>query len=258
MIRLGGVVYSLASHSVNSVKQNEPILAGAMIHDFATLPRVSRQSSVPAPAPAPRRRHGLLLVLLAVVLAGLAVWRVLDARSRPEPAFVPGETESREYQAAMETEAVEARQEARQRQTKRAVPVRATATTAPDPKAAALEARLKNAPTVEPQFGFYDSLSGSAWTVPVQRGIYVTEEERKRAGGRFLLQAASVRDLAEAQRLVQKLRSLGMEASIQAADPPNNDWYRVNVGPFDSVSRMNKAEDVLVSLRMMPLKRRLP
>ena len=75
----------------------------------------------------------------------------------------------------------------------------------------------------------------------------------------MLFRSASVRDLAEAQRLVQKLRGLGMDASYQAADPTSGaSWYRVNVGPFDNVSKMNKAEDVLVSLRMMPLKRKIP
>ncbi|MFZ5601826.1 MAG: SPOR domain-containing protein, partial [Pseudomonadota bacterium] len=150
----------------------------------------------------------------------------------------------------MEIEAVEASREQKGKSVKTAdksSPISA--------EIAAFEEKVKNSRSGEPQFGFYDSLAGSSWSVPVQRGVYITEEDRKRAGQRYMLQAASVRDLAEAQRLVQKLRSLGMEASYQSADPATGaGWYRVNVGPFDNVSRMNKAEDTLVSLRMMPLK----
>src|SRR5690606_3304743 len=119
---------------------------------------------------------------------------------------------------------------------------------------AEFQKKLKSMPSAEPEFGFYDSLAGSSWSVPVQRGIYVTEEDRKRASQRYMLQAASVRDLAEAQRIVQKLRQLGLQAFYSDG---GTGWYRVNVGPFDNVSKMNKAEDILVSLRMMPLKRRL-
>lgn len=248
-----------------------------MIHDFATLPRTQRQTSRPVPPPAPRRlrRPALLLVVL---LAGFACWKLLLPDTTPEPEFVPGASEAREYQSAMELEAAEAtvaRNAGKQGKmatstttspakpqssSSRAVNGKSVASKpAPvSPEVAAFQEKLKSAQTHEPQFGFYDSLSGSAWSVPVQRGIYITEEDRKRAGYRYLLQAASVRDLAEAQRLVQKLRGMGMEASLQNADPAGSGWYRVNVGPFDNVSKMNKAEDILVSMHMMPLKRRIP
>ena len=224
-----------------------------MIHDFATLPRTPKTVR---PAPAARRTSrpiGRILLATVIIVAALAVkhWLPADA---PEPDFVPGATEASEYQTAMEIEAAEARREHKGASAKAAEkpsPVNA--------EIAAFEEKLKNARSGEPQFGFYDSLAGSSWTVPVQRGVYITEEDRKRAGQRYLLQAASVRDLGEAQRLVQKLRLMGMEASYQSADPASGaGWYRVNVGPFDNVSKMNKAEDTLVSLRMMPLKRRIP
>lgn len=224
-----------------------------MIHDFATLPRTPK-SVRPLPA-ARRTRRPIGRVLLAslVILAALGIKRWLPADA-PEPDFVPGAREASEYQAAMEIEAVEASREQKGKLVKTAdksSPISA--------EIAAFEEKVKNSRSGEPQFGFYDSLAGSSWSVPVQRGVYITEEDRKRAGQRYMLQAASVRDLAEAQRLVQKLRSLGMEASYQSADPATGaGWYRVNVGPFDNVSRMNKAEDTLVSLRMMPLKRRIP
>ncbi len=236
------------------------LVIGTMIHDFATLPRSPRQPLRTEPAPPRPRRIGRI-ILLAIFLSAIGIWKVLTPSSAPEPDFVPGASESREYQAAMEAEALEAGKEARQQAPKSGQKVQK----APAAKAAPISAeaqafqdKLKNAPQSESQFGFYESLSGSDWSVPVQRGVYITEEDRKRFGYRYMLQAASVRDLGEAQRLVQKLRGLGMEASLQIVDPPGSGWYRVNVGPFDNVSRMNKAEDMLVSLRMMPLKRRVP
>ena len=34
-------------------------------------------------------------------------------------------------------------------------------------------------------------------------------------------------------------------------------WYQVSVGPFISTTKMNKAKDILVSMSMMPLKKRV-
>jgi cell division protein FtsN len=111
--------------------------------------------------------------------------------------------------------------------------------------------------TDESTYGFYDSLQASSWRVPVQRGVYLTEEDRKRANYRYILQAASLRSRTEALALVAKLRKLGMDASYSESGAGISKWYRVNVGPFSNVSVMNKAEDTLVAMRMMPLKRRV-
>ena len=108
-------------------------------------------------------------------------------------------------------------------------------------------------------YGFYDSLQASSWSVPVQRGVYLTAEDRKRASYTYILQAASLKSREEAVSLVARLQKLGMDASYSVTGGAGGEgtWYRVNVGPFNNVSVMNKAEDVLVSLHMMPLKRRV-
>ncbi|HVK99806.1 MAG TPA: SPOR domain-containing protein [Dongiaceae bacterium] len=220
------------------------------------MPRTPKPARRQEPVVPPRRPIGRIVLAILVIVAVLAVKRWVPAET-PEADFKPGASEASEYQAAMEVEAAEASREQKQKGTSAAGVEKKSSAVQAD--IAAFEEKLKQARSGEPQFGFYDSLAGSSWSVPVQRGVYITEEDRKKAGYRYMLQAASVRDLAEAQRLVQKLRGLGMEASFQAADPASSaSWYRVNVGPFDNVSKMNKAEDVLVSLRMMPLKRRIP
>ena len=217
-----------------------------MTHDFAKSPRTYRldpgiQRQV-APAQLrfrlPRGRWLLLLAVLAFVFA----WHSLGHRANVDSEFVPGVQESAEYQEAMAQQAQdEAEQEAKRQQQMQLV--------------AEFKEKLKNAGNVEPEYGFYDSLAGSSWTVPVQKGVYVTEEDRKRANQRYMLQAASVQDAHQAQVIVQRLRKLGLQAFY--ANDEGGSWYRINVGPFDNISKMNKAEDVLVSLRMMPLKRKI-
>jgi len=226
-----------------------------MIHDFAKLPRTYETARPVKPAPRIRvsRRH--IIAVLLLVAAALLVWKKQSDAPVVEDDIQPGQKAATEYQAAMEQEQIEPEP----------VPEKTvTAKVEPVPGKQAMVAHQttgKHQPKVsqskEPRFGFYESLSKSAWSVPVQRGVYVTEEDRKRqANQRYLLQAASLKDAQDARRLVQRLREAGLAATYTSDS--SNSWYRVNVGPFDNVSRMNKAEDILVSMRMMPLKRKLP
>ena len=223
-----------------------------MIHDFAKSPRTySLSNTEPKRAPVrvrrlPKGRWILVFFIVALVV----VWRVSGLSRTPASDFVPGASESQEYERALEQQEKEAASE-------KARQAAAVSSSIAEQKRlmADLQAKLKQHASTEPEFGFYDSLSGSAWSVPVQTGVYVTEEDRKRASQRYMLQAASVRDLGEAQRIVQRLRQLGLQAFYSQDE--SGGWYRVNVGPFDNMSKLNKAEDILVSLRMMPLKKKI-
>ena len=215
-----------------------------MIHDFAKSPRTYRFESgfERKPTAQPRKLPKIRWLLLLCVLAVIAYWRTHAQAPDAESEFVPGKTESKEYQEAVAQEEQEAATQAAQVQAQQKL-------------AESFKEKLKNLEPAESEFGFYDSLSKSSWKVPVQRGVYVTEADRQKANQRYMLQAASVREAGEAQRIVQRLRQLGMQAFYSHEE--TNGWYRVNVGPFDNVSKMNKAEDILVSLRMMPLKRKI-
>ncbi|MDY6918968.1 MAG: SPOR domain-containing protein [Pseudomonadota bacterium] len=202
------------------------------------------------------RRWGWLI--LALLLGVSTVWKVsgLLLAAEPEADAGPGDEARREYlQAAASEEVLLAGPEAAQ----------SAATEADDNRTAVdaqqlarLEAAMQQTGSSTPAYGFYDSLQTSPWQVPVQRGVYYTEEDRKRAARRYLLQAASLRHPDEARDLVNRLRKKGLAASFAAAgDRYGSTWYRVNVGPFQNVSKMNKAEDTLVAMGMMPLKRRL-
>lgn len=225
-----------------------------MIHDFAKSPRINALAEQASPQRPPRARRlpkGRWILALAVILS-LVYWRSHASTEEPVTDFEPGASESREYQQALEEQRLE-QELVRQREAEAAA-VRLKEQQREQQLAAELKAKVQQQVS-EPEFGFYESLPESAWQVPVQRGVYVTEEDRKRANQRYMLQAASVREFAQAQQLVQRLRQLGLQASY--THDSAGGWYRVNVGPFDNVSRMNKAEDILVAQRMMPLKRRL-
>ncbi|MCW4628923.1 MULTISPECIES: SPOR domain-containing protein [Marinomonas] len=69
-----------------------------------------------------------------------------------------------------------------------------------------------------------------------------------------MLQAASFRNLEDADRLRAQLILSGLvEASVRKTmDKDDQAWYRVILGPYDSRSKMNRAEDKLVSLSISP------
>lgn len=229
-----------------------------MIHDFATAPRTPRE---PARAVAStlsdhKSNRRLPVVVMLGVITAIGVWLIRSpgAAGTLEETQYPIAAAKTEYLQAASTE---------QNLLAGPEPVSSVTTEPVALDQSVPEREPLGAQDVdqhlEESYEFYDSLQASSWSVPVQRGIYLTEEDRKRAEYRYILQAASLRDRSEAAALAAKLRKMGLEASysVSNGDPNNSAWYRVNVGPFSNVSVMNKAEDMLVSMQMMPLKRRV-
>lgn len=108
------------------------------------------------------------------------------------------------------------------------------------------------------EYGFYDNLRNSQWAVQTQNGTYVSRELTARKKAKYKLQAASFRGKQDAYRLVKKLSKYGLKARSHVSISTNGaEWYQVSVGPFSNVSKMNKAQDILVSLNMMPLKKKI-
>ncbi|MCG8313620.1 MAG: SPOR domain-containing protein [Pseudomonadales bacterium] len=111
---------------------------------------------------------------------------------------------------------------------------------------------------IDPGYGFYDSLRQDSWPVPIDKGAYVDGELSNREKPVYRLQAASFRNKDDAYRFVQKLKKRELSASVAQSVSSNGVyWYQVSVGPFVNMSKMNKAQDILVSLNTMPLKRRI-
>ncbi|MDX5375995.1 MAG: SPOR domain-containing protein [Halomonas sp.] len=77
------------------------------------------------------------------------------------------------------------------------------------------------------------------------------------AGTRYMLQAASFRQPEDAEQLRQRLRNLSLMAQVsqvQAAD--GETWHRVMVGPYDDTRELNRAEDLMVTQGITPLRHR--
>lgn len=75
----------------------------------------------------------------------------------------------------------------------------------------------------------------------------------------YVIQTGSFRSKDDAERQRAKIGLQGIRASVDRIDMDNGGtWYRVNVGPFDSRSRMNATVDKLVGINIQPLVRKVP
>ena len=122
---------------------------------------------------------------------------------------------------------------------------------APKPKPAPAPAKAEvkaNVPPKKDTFEFYQILQDSEVdTSHVDAYQYTPRGEQDFY---YMIQAASFRNAEDADRLRAKLILSGMvEANIRKTmgkgDQP---WYRVVLGPYESRSKMNRAEDKLVSM----------
>lgn len=223
-----------------------------MIHDFATFPKQPVETiSVAKPVSAPtEKRRPIGRVLLLCVLVVLALYTVLSGKEEAPQEYSPGVAEALEYEQSVTVEPepiIETNNE--------------VVSSQPDETLTAknqFEMAVKEQEAQAGEYGFYDSLSSSPWQVPIQEGVYFTEADRRRASSVYILQAASMRHKEDAARLVAKLRAMKLPASYSISESDYGGvWYRVNVGPYSNSSIMNKAEDRLVAMSMMPLKKRV-
>ncbi|WP_251310284.1 SPOR domain-containing protein, partial [Halomonas sp. NCCP-2165] len=75
---------------------------------------------------------------------------------------------------------------------------------------------------------------------------------------RYMLQAASFREVDDAQRLAGRLRDFGLVARIsEVAGSDGNAWHRVQVGPYEDARELNRAQDLMVTQGIEPLLIRL-
>ncbi|GEK48263.1 SPOR domain-containing protein [Bisbaumannia pacifica] len=75
---------------------------------------------------------------------------------------------------------------------------------------------------------------------------------------RYMLQAASFREVNDAQRLAGRLRDFGLVARIsEVAGSDGNAWHRVQVGPYEDARELNRAQDLMVTQGIEPLLIRL-
>jgi cell division protein FtsN len=124
-----------------------------------------------------------------------------------------------------------------------------TPSPAPEPKTSA-KASKPTEPATEKKdtgtrFDFYTLLPEREVIVPVDKDEYDTEPVET---FHYILQAGSFKQAADADRLRAELILLGLEARVDAVTVSNGDiWHRVQVGPFESRSKLSKARSTLIS-----------
>ena len=98
-------------------------------------------------------------------------------------------------------------------------------------------------PTAEPRFEFYDRLSEQDIEFPKETAQF--GENHISSFSDYLLQAGSFRRTEDADRRRAQLILLGMDAVISETQSDNGRWYRVQAGPFETRSKLERARAIL-------------
>ncbi len=109
--------------------------------------------------------------------------------------------------------------------------------------------------TEQPPYKFYELLPKST-VPPSQVDAYKPKTDGKKY--HYLLQTGSFRAEKDAERQKANIAFQGLRAEIQKTTAQNGVWYRVQVGPFTSRSKMNSAIDKLLTLNIRPLEKKIP
>ncbi|CUB05479.1 Sporulation related domain [Marinomonas fungiae] len=112
---------------------------------------------------------------------------------------------------------------------------------------AKIDNKAPEAPAKRETFEFYQLLQDSEVdTSHVDAYEYQPREEENFS---YMIQAASFRSSADADRLRAKLILSGLEAHIKASESKDGGtWYRVTVGPFTTRSAESRAQDKLARM----------
>lgn len=110
-----------------------------------------------------------------------------------------------------------------------------------------------------PHFDFYTVLPNQA--LDLNPEIEPADlETRTDSQAQYLLQAGSFRQRTDADRRRGELALLGLEASVEASENDNGQWYRVYLGPFENRSEMARARTLTAQadIDTLLLKREAP
>ncbi|AVP96234.1 sporulation protein [Ahniella affigens] len=114
----------------------------------------------------------------------------------------------------------------------------------------------------KPKYGFYEVLPEMDQVVPEALVKQANQQPAQPldANQRYMLQAASFRNGADAESLKAKLALLGLRASVQTVAINGQDYFRVRVGPFADLRELDTAKTTLESngLQAIALKENAP
>lgn len=130
---------------------------------------------------------------------------------------------------------------------------------AQDPVASPTPSAPSAAEAAAPHFDFYTVLPNEAFD-PNPDIEPADLEARNTSRAQYILQAGSFRQQSDADRRRGELALLGLEATVEASENDNGQWYRVYLGPFASRSEMARARTLTAQADMdtLLLKRETP
>lgn len=123
-----------------------------------------------------------------------------------------------------------------------------------EPTSTAQPKTQKKAEPAKERFNFYDILPESE-IIPPKVDEYKYTEKGKATKYQYILQTGSFRSLKDAERQRATIGFQGLKGRIEKTASKGSTWYRVQVGPYYSRSKMNGAMDKLVAINIQPLVR---
>lgn len=99
----------------------------------------------------------------------------------------------------------------------------------------------------EPRYDFYTILPQAEVVVPDYEIKTRVREQLvgKTKTAKYVMQAGSFREAAEADRHKAKLAALGIESRVEKAKVGNVIWHRVKVGPYDNPASVSTIKELL-------------
>jgi len=132
-------------------------------------------------------------------------------------------------------------------------PTKSTQPTAVTKKPAPAQSKPDTTSNTKERFKFYDLLPESE-VIPPKVDAYQYKEKGKQIKYEYILQTGSFRSLEDAERQRAMIGFQGLKARIEkVVTSSNSTWYRVQVGPYTSRSKMNSSMDRLVAINIQPL-----
>lgn len=104
----------------------------------------------------------------------------------------------------------------------------------------------------KPAYDFYKLLESQTVDVDKVDAYHSTPKDAE-TNYQYILQAGSFRSADDADRMRAELLLEGLNAYDESSQVNGAVWHRVYVGPFTDRSKLNKAQDTLVSLNISPL-----
>lgn len=211
--------------------------------DYASKPRAGKSATrataakpaKPVAPPADSRRSpiGLIVAILiaAGLLAGLLYFLIDNTPQPPAPASPPAPAAAAQRPAP--------------------------AGPASEPRQPGEGLPLDEVKLEQERFEFYKLLQQSEVQTP-QESAYTSTPKSAALESKYLLQAGSFRNSADAEAMRAKLTLSGLpNVRSTPSEGSNGLWYRVTTGPFTTYAELKSATGKLERLNIHPIKRKV-